>query len=359
MLATGGGTLAISSLLSTPGASQVVLEAVVPYARAAVDQLLGGPQETYCSSRAARRLAMVAWQRACKLGATPSAATGAAVTASLATLEPKRGQHRVVTAVQTLCATRVATLTLIKDARTRAAEEALSAALLLDTIAHARGIPADTTSCLLRPGEKVECQVREAPLEWQRLIAGTTPAVRLPLAGAPARLLLPGSFDPLHEGHRRMAHVAESLTGERLEFELSVTNVDKPPLDHMEVAIRAAQFADRPLWLTRAPTFLEKIVLFPEAIWVLGIDTCLRLGDPRYYGGSEAAAEQAVAQIAAGARGLIVFGRLRDGVYLDPAKLPLPQPLRAILRCIPEELFRDDVSSTQLRREGLACADSE
>ena len=212
MLATGGGTLAISSLLSTPGASQVVLEGVVPYARAAVDQLLGGPQETYCSSRAARRLAMVAWQRACKLGATPAAATGAAVTASLATLEPKRGQHRVVTAVQTLCATRVATLTLIKDARTRAAEEALSAALLLDTIAHARGTPADTTSGLLRPGEKVECQITEAPVEWQRLIAGTMPAVRLPLAGAPARLLLPGSFDPLHEGHRRMAALAESLT---------------------------------------------------------------------------------------------------------------------------------------------------
>jgi len=359
MLATGGGTQAISSLLSIPGASRVVLEAVVPYARAAVDQLLGGPQETYCSSRAARRLAMVAWQRACALGAAPAAAAGAAVTASLATLEPKRGQHRVVTAVQTLCATRVATLTLIKDARTRAAEEALAAALLLDTIAHARGIPADTTSPLLHPSEKVESQITEAPLEWQHLLAGTMPAVRLPLAGAPAKLLLPGSFDPLHEGHRRMADVAERLTGERLEFELSVANVDKPPLDYTEVAIRAEQFADRPLWLTRAPTFLEKIELFPEAIWVLGVDTCLRLGDRRYYGGSEEAAQHAVARIATGARGLIVFGRIRDGVYVDPATLPLPQPLRATLRCIPEELFRVDVSSTQLRREGRACAEPE
>ena len=60
--------------------------------------------------------------------------------------------HGASSAVQTLCATRVATLTLIKDARTRAAEEDLAAALLLDTIAHARGIPADTTSGLLRPG---------------------------------------------------------------------------------------------------------------------------------------------------------------------------------------------------------------
>ena len=64
IVSTGGGSAAIAHLVSTPGASGVVLEAAVPYARAAVDRLLGGPQETYCSSRAARRLAMAAWQRA-------------------------------------------------------------------------------------------------------------------------------------------------------------------------------------------------------------------------------------------------------------------------------------------------------
>ncbi|NCY01354.1 MAG: hypothetical protein EBX36_00165, partial [Planctomycetia bacterium] len=37
VVATGGGTQAISHLLSTPGASGVVLECLVPYARAAVD----------------------------------------------------------------------------------------------------------------------------------------------------------------------------------------------------------------------------------------------------------------------------------------------------------------------------------
>ena len=48
LVATGGGAEALPHLVSTPGASQVVLEGLVPYARTAVDALLGGPQETYC-----------------------------------------------------------------------------------------------------------------------------------------------------------------------------------------------------------------------------------------------------------------------------------------------------------------------
>ena len=79
LVATGGGAEAISHLVSTPGASAVVLEGLVPYAREAVDSLLGGPQETYCSSRAARRLAVMAWQRACGHGAAVERAVGAEI----------------------------------------------------------------------------------------------------------------------------------------------------------------------------------------------------------------------------------------------------------------------------------------
>ena len=64
MVASGGGSSAITQLVATPGASRVVLEGLVPYARAAVDEILGGPQESYCSSRTTRRLAVAAWERA-------------------------------------------------------------------------------------------------------------------------------------------------------------------------------------------------------------------------------------------------------------------------------------------------------
>jgi nicotinamide mononucleotide (NMN) deamidase PncC len=364
-VSTGGGSAAIPHLLTTPGASRVVLEAVVPYAHEAVAGLLGGPQESFCSSRTARRLAMVAWQRARCLGASAEQAVGAAVTASLKTSAPKRGPHRIVVAVQTLAATRVATLELEKNARSRDEEEDLAAALVLTLLA-ATACPPQPLAAFagLRPGERVEIASTSAPAEWQRLLAGATPALCITaghaagseLGAATAdKLLFPGSFDPLHDGHRTMARIAEEIAERPVDYELSIANVDKPLLDYHEIETRIAQFADRTLWLTWAATFLEKIALFPGSTFVLGADTYLRLADPRYYGGSAEAAAAAVHTIAAQTRGLIVFGRVRDGEFADAAKLDVPQPLRDIAYFVSQREFRMDVSSTALRQEHLPC----
>jgi hypothetical protein len=150
-----------------------------------------------------------------------------------------------------------------------------------------------------------------------------------------------------------MAVIAQEIAERPLDFELSVTNVDKPALDYLEMRSRAAQFAGRTLWFTRAPTFLEKLDVFPESTFVMGADTYVRLGDPRYYGASAAAAEAAVATIAARARGLIVFGRVRDGVFVDASQLEVPAPLRDIAYFVSPREFRLDISSTELRRRDL------
>lgn len=368
IVATGGGSMAIPHLLSTPGASSVVRECLVPYAREAVDRLLGGPQESYCSSRAARRLAVMAWQRACGLGALPATAIGVAVTASLRSRAPKRGQHRVVVAVHGLAATSVATLVLEKDARSRAEEEAVAAALLLERLAAMAGGRVRPSSTILRllGGEHVEIECCEPPPPWRELLAGTRTAVhatsdpsRPRLASvassddtppAADMLVFPGSFDPLHEGHLRMAAVAEKIAERPLDFELSVTNVDKPVLDYLEMESRAAQFAGRSLWFTRAATFVEKLDIFPQGTFVMGADTYARLAAPQYYGGSAEATDRAVKRIATQARGLIVFGRERNGVFEDPARLEMPPALRAVTYVVPQQEFRMDISSTALRR---------
>ena len=91
---------------------------------------------------------------------------------------------------------------------------------------------------------------------------------------------------------------------------------------------------------------------------MLGADTFVRLADPKYYGGSTDAADRAVRTIAANARGLIVFGRARDGVFEDAAKLPVPQALRDVAYFVSQREFRLDISSTELRSKQLACEPS-
>lgn len=86
----------------------------------------------------------------------------------------------------------------------------------------------------------------------------------------------------------------------------------------------------------------------------MGADTFARLPDPRYYGGSKAAATRAVNAIAAKAAGLIVFGRARDGVFEEAAGIAVPKALRDVAYFVSQREFRLDVSSTQLRRRALA-----
>jgi hypothetical protein len=365
LVSTGGGAEAISHLVTTPGASGVVLEGLVPYARAAVDDLLGGPQEQYCSARAARRLAVVAWQRARDLGAGTDAAVGAAVTASLRTRQPKRGPHRVHVAVQTAAMTSTAEVVLDKEARTRGDEERCAAALLLVHLHHTLVGTSAAVPLPWRPGEQVVSDAVTAPPEWQELFTGGCGRVRLdggrsgdestPSSG---RLIFPGSFDPLHEGHRLMARIAEEIAERPLEYELSIVNVDKPMLDYVEIRDRVKHFAGQPLWLTRAATFLEKLRLFPGSTFVLGADTYARLADPRYYGGSAEAAAEAVTTIANTACGLIVFGRVREGGFQEAAQVDVPQPLRDISYFVSQREFRLDISSTALRRQDHARSET-
>jgi nicotinic acid mononucleotide adenylyltransferase len=152
-----------------------------------------------------------------------------------------------------------------------------------------------------------------------------------------------------------MARIAEEVAERPLDYELSIENVDKPTLDYLEIRDRAAQFTDRRLWLTRAATFLEKLVVFPESTFVMGADTYVRLADPRYYGGSEQAAAEAARTIAERSRGLVVFGRVREGVFHEVTQLDVPRVLRDVTYFVSEREFRSDVSSTELRRRSAAA----
>ena len=180
---------------------------------------------------------------------------------------------------------------------------------------------------------------------------GTVEALEAGVAAQGA--MLSGSFNPLHEGHLRLAAVVAEMRGLDVSFELSVTNVDKPPLAVEEVRRRVAQFrGEGRVLLTRAPTFVEKARLLPGRAFVVGWDTAVRLIEPRYYGGSAQTMFEALAEMQALGCGVLVAGREHEGSFRTLADIDVPAAAARLFEAIPETMFRADISSTELRGGG-------
>ena len=164
--------------------------------------------------------------------------------------------------------------------------------------------------------------------------------------------LLPGSFSPWHYGHRELAAVAEKELGSPVAYELSVVNVDKPPLKEEEILQRIGQFRGKAiLVLTRAETFHKKGKLFPGVSFVIGWDTAVRLVEPRYYDGDYSIMCRALAELGAAGTRFLVAGREDGGDFKTLADVAVPAGLDFMFQGIPESAFRADVTSTELRSQ--------
>lgn len=353
---TGGGSGLISEILSTPGASKSVLEVTVPYATGALASYLGGAPEQACSQATARALAMAAFQRARHLSAphgerAQSRCFGLACTASLATDRPKRGRYRAHLALQTTVES-IDCLVELSPRKARAGHEEDLIAALWQLLAEGFSLPIRT-----RSAAEVSITRTRARVGWRHLVLGeahceAAAGFATGTTAPPPALLLPGSFNPLHAGHRDMLSHAEATLGLTGAFELSIQNVDKPPLDYTTIRERLKPFQGRrsagPIWLTRLPTFIEKAQAFPGVVFAVGADTIVRVGMSKYYG-SDVGLKRALYELAEQEVKFLVFGREVDGQFKTLQQLDIPAALRRLCIGVSKRDFESDLSSTALR----------
>lgn len=355
VVVTGGGAGAVAQLLSVPGASRTVLEALVPYHNETLVQFLGGTPEQFCSADTSRLMAARAHERAAGL-APGKSVIGLGCTATLVTDRPKRGDHRFHLSTHNGRVSRTVSLTLTKGARDRAGEEAVVNAVLLNALAEAMDLT-QRVAVNLHDGEESELTVTHFGDLFNRFLNRELPCLcidsdgRARAEGTHDLLLMPGSFNPVHAGHLGLGEYAARRVGRPIQYELSVENVDKPPLTAEEIRRRVAHFTwHAPVWLTHEPLFVEKAALFPGATFVIGVDTARRLIEPRYYGQDVEQMTTAFARLrSSGCRFLVAGRREGDGTFHTLGGLALPDCAAGLFEEIAELDFRVDLCSTEVR----------
>lgn len=262
LVVTGGGTGAISELLCHGGGSKVLLEAIVPYGKQSAIELLGEEPAKFVSVDTTEKLAEAAYKRAVKLSNSTDV-FGLAANASLTVENEREGRTNIVHVGICTGLRRTVVYSFNINKATREEQEAIVSRHILETL-HASMMNNIYFKTFL-----------EATVEgWNSFYE---------IQSEGGLIVMPGSFNPIHEGHLIMADVAKRMTGKDVHFEISITNVDKPDVTYESMmervkALEAAKIPLTRLHIVKAAKFVQKMDLYPKGTtFVVGFDTWQRM----------------------------------------------------------------------------------
>jgi len=347
LVSSGGGTNAISEILKVPGASTSVLEAYVPYAKESLDYYLMKQPDHYCSLDTTLSMAAKAYSAAKKIDpdTNPKNLLGIAVTASLATNYSKKGEHKFFIAIQTYKYSSSFSYSFVKGELTREEEEQIVTDHIINAIAQS----CEVQNKIISENSSLVIKTVEAQKNWVKLVDNKIDFVSS--SNSIPELIFPGSFNPFHSGHQSMSELAEKKTGLGLAYEICIQNADKPPLSYHEIEKTLNQFNHGHEWvLTKAGKFTDKAELFPNSVFIIGTDTLTRILDEKFYLNRQDMLNQ-LDLFNSHNINFLVFGRKIKNSFISLESVSIPEHIAKRFSGFGEEIFRDDISSTLIRKE--------
>lgn len=276
LICTGAGAGLQNLLWQIPGCSDFLSGAAFPYAPSETSRLLGFTPEKFCSEETAIDLASQAYMRAYTFGGKKPVGLG--LTASVASEKEHRGDHRVHICVVT-------------------DDKVLGQSFVLPkgkgaAVREGDGIISDQHALMLLT--EAVLGVRDwggtPTLDWTsearaRFFAHpyfTTEGTRL--TAPPKKIvLMPGSYNPPHQGHYNVAQEVAKMSGLPVIYSVTADSVHKPKLTVQGLLKRARGLRGHNRLFTQGDAlFIDKARMFPETPIAMGADALQQMLDPKW-----------------------------------------------------------------------------
>ncbi len=361
---TGAGAGIQQRIWETPGISKSFVGSCFPYSEGELEYFVGHQIDKYCSEATAIEMAMTAFMRAYSEG--QESTIGLGISASVATKEEHRGDHRIHAAICSDEGLFVVNRNLKKGKGIdyRFADGIEADTVGLSMIQQILGLKLKTFNQkipLLPPTkEELDKALYDFPI-WPQLIE--TPWKKNRLGSVPDDFVLyPGAFNPFHEGHKYIAErVFEKSNyrgvGGNILFELSRSTPHKKLVSVPNLLKRTwcLQFFGPVLWSKEAKLYHNKFdsELTKHMELVMGVDSFLRMMDPKWLGSESdvKTIQEMVRKLQNNCSHIYVADRMVDGKLLNVYDVPERHEFRKgfISRIdVPETLA--GMSSTEIRK---------